>query len=77
MKDVEVLKTDENTVMITEKELRMLQLTANGMTTKEIAERMGIGIRAIDNQKAKLIVRTESKNILELIIALYKKGIII
>jgi DNA-binding CsgD family transcriptional regulator len=77
MKDLNLLKEDENSVLLNEKEVQMLQLTADGLTTKEVAVKMNLGVRTLDNYKSSIIQRAEANNILQVIIALYKKGIIV
>lgn len=77
MKDVVTFKVDENSTLLSEKEIGVLQYVANGLTSKEIAVELNQSSRNVDNIKSKIIKKTDAKNILEVIVALYKKGIIV
>lgn len=52
---------------ITERELEILQLIVDGLTSKEIAEKLYISPRTVDTHRANLMEKLELNNIAELV----------
>ena len=77
MKDINGLMESEDTVILSPKELEILQWVADGFTAQEVAARVNMGKRNVERIKAQIVERTEAKNLLEVIVALYKKGILV
>ncbi len=67
---------EETTALIGEKERQILQYSADGFANKDIAVKMNLAVRTIESYKYRMMQKTGAKNILQLILALYKKGII-
>jgi DNA-binding NarL/FixJ family response regulator len=53
---------------LTRREIEILQLIANGCSNHEIAEKLYISVRTVEGHKNNLIVKTNSKNIITLVI---------
>lgn len=62
----ESIKEDDD-LQITKREMEVLQLVSEGLTNQEIADKLFISKRTVDGHKNNLIVKTGSKNIVELL----------
>ena len=51
---------------LTEREKEVMMLVVEGLTSKEIAERIGISYRTVENHRARVMNKTGSSNMLEL-----------
>lgn len=60
-------KKEDEDLQITSREMEVLQLVSQGLTNQEIADRLFISKRTVDGHKNNLIVKTGSKNIVELL----------
>jgi len=58
---------------LTQKERDVLSLVCNGHTNKEIAERLGLSLRAVEDRRARMLKKLEIEALAELI-ALYRKA---
>lgn len=56
----------ENNIL-TDREIRVLQLTANGLSEKEIADRLSISLHTIKSHRKNMIRKTGVKNAAELV----------
>ncbi|MBN2613706.1 MAG: response regulator transcription factor [Bacteroidales bacterium] len=65
---------DEN--QITKREMEILQLVAQGLSNQEIADKLFISKRTVDGHKNNLIVKTGSKNIVDLLVYSIKNGLV-
>ena len=54
-------------VKITKRELQILKLICQGFTNNEIAEKLFISRRTVDNHRASLLLKTETKNTANLV----------
>ena len=61
---------------ITKREMEVLQLVAEGLSNQEIADRLFISKRTVDGHKNNLIVKTGSKNMVDLLVYSIKKGLV-
>ena len=61
---------------LTDKDIAILQLMADGYTTKEIASKKKMSIRTIETYIYRITQKTEAKKVWLLIIELYKKSIL-
>lgn len=66
----------EDNLNITRRELEVLMLIAQGLSSKEIADKMCVTSRTVDGHKANLISKTGSKSTLELLIYSIKNKLI-
>jgi DNA-binding NarL/FixJ family response regulator len=77
MKDVEIRKEiPDGPAVLTEREVEILQYISNGLTLKEVAQETGLSIRTIDSHRQNVLKKTGAKKVIQVIFALYKKGII-
>ena len=67
--------TDED-VVLTKRELEILELIGEGLSNTEVADRLYISIRTVDTHKNNLISKTGSKNVVSLLIYAIKNKII-
>lgn len=65
-----------NAVKLTKRELEILQLLAQGMTNKEIAEKIFLSRRTVETHRKNLIDKTNSKNSFALIRYAMENGIL-
>ena len=52
--------------ILTEREREVMMLVIDGLTSKEIAQRLGINFRTVENHRAHVMLKTGSSNLLEL-----------
>jgi DNA-binding CsgD family transcriptional regulator len=67
---------NQETTKISEREREMLQLAAQGLNTKESAEKMGIGIDTIESHRRNIFKKLGAKNITEAVSMGLRMGII-
>ena len=67
---------EEDETLITRRELEVLTLIAQGLSNSEIAENLSISLRTVEGHKTKLISKTESKNIVDLLLYAIRNKII-
>ncbi|MCS7176200.1 MAG: response regulator transcription factor [Candidatus Kapabacteria bacterium] len=58
---------EQDLVKITPQESRVLQLIAEGLTTKEIASRLGISPRTVDTHRAHLMDKLRARSVADLV----------
>jgi DNA-binding NarL/FixJ family response regulator len=75
-KEPNLISNNNQEINITEKETEILKYICNSLSNKEIAEKMFLGIKSIENSKTKLIEKTGAKNNAGLIIWAIKNKII-
>lgn len=66
----------EGKVKLTKRELQVLELLAEGLTNKEIAEKIFLSKRTVETHRKNLIVKTKSKNTSSLIKYAINEGIL-
>ena len=57
--------------MITPKEREVLQLIANGLSSKEIAQRLSISFYTVQTHRKNMLAKTQAKNTPELIVKIF------
>lgn len=60
----------------TDRELEILQLFCNGFSVSEIAEKLFLSVKTIEAHRSKLILKTETKNTIGLILFAIKNKIV-
>jgi len=65
-----------NQVNITKREEEILQLLCNGLSKNEIAEKLHLSIKTIENHKNSLLSKTNSKNTVSLVMYAIKNKIV-
>lgn len=68
-------KTD-NTLVLTRRELEVLELLSQGLTNQQIADRLFVSERTIVGHKSNLMAKTNTKNTVSLITYSIRKGLI-
>lgn len=61
---------------LTQRELEILQLVADGFSTKEIGEQLFISIRTVDSHRLSIMKKLDVKNIAELVRFAFKNALI-
>ncbi len=61
---------------LTKREIDLLQLVANGLSNQEISEKLFVSIRTVEWHKTNLLQKTNSKNIINLVINAIKSNYI-
>lgn len=69
-------KIQEDLISFSERELEVLSLVCQGLSTKEIADRLFISSRTVEKHRANLMTKTNAKNIIEVIIYAVKHKLI-
>lgn len=69
-------KNEKTDNAFTEREVEILKLICSGFVNKEIAEKLHISVRTVENHKSSLLQKTCSKNTISLIIHAIKNGIV-
>ncbi len=69
-------KKEDDDLQITNREMEVLQLVSQGLTNQEIADKLFISKRTVDGHKSNLIIKTGSKNIVDLLVYSIKKGLV-
>lgn len=59
---------DDLNERLSERELDVLKLIVNGLTTQEIAEKLFISPRTVEGHRANLIAKTATRNVVDLVI---------
>lgn len=69
-------KVQEDLISFSEREIEVLSLVCQGLSTKEIADRLFISSRTVEKHRANLMTKTNAKNIIEVIIYAVKHKLI-
>lgn len=69
----EKIKSD---ISLTQREIEILKLVAKGLTNKEIASQLYISKRTVDGHKANILAKTDSKNVVLLLLYALKHGLV-
>lgn len=57
-------------------EVLILKFSANGMNSKQIGKKLELSPRTIDNKKAKILEKTESRTMIEAVVKAIKQNLI-
>ncbi|MBE0616591.1 MAG: response regulator transcription factor [Proteobacteria bacterium] len=68
--------SDSNYDRLTQREQEIMRLVAQGLSTKHIAERLCISPKTVENHRAKIMVKLELENVVDLVRYAAKLGII-
>ena len=61
---------------LTAREREVFHLIAEGLTTKEIARRLGIGVKTAENHRGRVLAKLDMRNTAELVRYALRKGLI-
>ena len=67
-------KSDE--IPLTKREVEVLQLVCQQMTTGEIADKLFISMKTVDGHRNNLLQKTHSRNVAGLVLYALKKGLV-
>lgn len=75
---INLLKKRKDTVQfdLTQREKEVLAMIARGHSNVEIAERLFISARTVEKHRAELLLKTESKNSISLVVYAIKNGLV-
>ncbi|MCX7838373.1 MAG: response regulator transcription factor [Anaerolineae bacterium] len=65
-----------NTLPLTEREIQVLRLVAEGLNSREIAERLNISVKTVDTHRANIMEKLDVHNTAELIKVAIQKGLV-
>lgn len=65
-----------NKTFISARELMVIEYMADGLSSKEIAEKMGITPKTVEVHRHNVMKKTEAKNAVHLIASFLRKGLI-
>lgn len=69
-------KSNKTEITFTEREIDVLQLLCQGLSTHDIAEKLFLSSKTIENYRVKLLNKTKSKNSIGLVVYALKNNII-
>jgi len=75
-KYIQETQPENDDLQITKREMEVLQLVAEGLSNQEIADKLFISKRTVDGHKNNLIVKTGSKNMVDLLVYAIKNGLV-
>jgi DNA-binding NarL/FixJ family response regulator len=73
---VKSIKSPEQEICLSEREIEIIKLLAEGITSKEIADRLFISSRTVETHKNNIIKKLNLKNLVELLKYAIKHGIV-
>lgn len=75
-KYIQQTQPENDDLQITKREMEVLQLVAEGLSNQEIADKLFISKRTVDGHKSNLIIKTGSKNMVDLLVYAIKNGLV-
>jgi len=75
-KFLHITNESEDEVKFTKREIEILKLVTKGLSSKEIGEKLFISKRTVDGHKANMINKTESKNVIDLLMYAIKNNLV-
>ncbi len=76
IRNIHQINNKQNVNDLTSRETEILQLICTGYSNQEIGEKLFISKRTVDNHRAKLLEKTQSKNTAQLVIYAIKSELI-
>lgn len=67
---------EAKSIPLTEREIQVLRLVAEGLNSREIAERLNISVKTVDTHRANMMEKLQAHNTAELIKIAIQKGIV-
>lgn len=74
--EAEIIKDRNDFLKLTERETKVIALLCQGLTNKEIAEKLFVSLRTIEVSKSKLMQKTKTRNNASLIIWSIKNNLV-
>ena len=72
----DLLKTKNSADTLTLREREILSMISNGMTNRQIAERLGVSVKTVDNHRTNLMRKVDAHSIAELFSYAIRKGLL-
>jgi DNA-binding NarL/FixJ family response regulator len=72
----EIINEKDNPIVVTNREIEILQLIAEGLTNAEIAEKLFLSIATVETHRKNVILKLNAKNTVSLILIAIQKGYI-
>ncbi len=69
-------RKDVKNIDLTQRENEVLALIAKGLSNSEIADKLYISARTVEKHRAELLLKTESKNSISLVVYAIKNGLV-
>ncbi len=63
-------------VMLTEREIQVVRLVAEGLSSREIADRLSISVKTVDTHRANIMEKVNVRNVAELIKYAIRHGLV-
>ena len=73
---LELLEEKETNVELTARERQILSLVASGCSNKEIAERLGVSLKTVDNHRTNLMRKLDVHSVAELLSYALREGLL-
>lgn len=72
----ELVEASENAASLTAREQQILSLVAQGLNNREIAERLGVSTKTVDNHRTNLMRKVEAHSVAELLAYAVREGLL-
>jgi DNA-binding NarL/FixJ family response regulator len=72
----EIINNNDNPVVVTSREIEILQLIAEGLTNAEMAEKLFLSVATVETHRKNVILKLNAKNTVSLIFIAIQKGYI-
>lgn len=72
----ELVEASENAASLTAREQQILSLVAQGLNNREIAERLGVSTKIVDNHRTNLMRKVEAHSVAELLAYAVREGLL-
>lgn len=73
---LELLEDKETNIELTDRERQILSLIATGCSNKEIAERLGVSLKTVDNHRTNLMRKLDVHSVAELLSYALREGLL-
>jgi DNA-binding NarL/FixJ family response regulator len=73
----EIVKEKKELLKLTDRDVKMLNLLCQGLSNQELADKLFVSIRTIENAKTKLMLKTNTRNNSGLIIWAFRNKIVV
>jgi DNA-binding NarL/FixJ family response regulator len=73
---LELLEDKQTSVELTDRERQILSLIASGCSNKEIAERLGVSLKTVDNHRTNLMRKLDVHSVAELLSYALREGLL-
>ena len=75
-KQIDIQGSEVSSIDLTVQEKRLIQLLQEGLTSKEIALKMDLAVNTINTYRERILAKTKTSNVAELIALCFQIGIL-